>query len=73
MKGISGGAGKTAIVGMKQRKGEVRAKVMNEVTKDAVMDYVRKNIAEGTTIFTDRAGYTSTNLTTIWNYTTGIK
>ena len=31
--GISGGAGKAAIVGMKQRKGETRAKVMNEVTK----------------------------------------
>ena len=54
-KGIAGGAGKMSVVGIKQRNGGVRLKVIDSLTKENIIDFIRKNVESGATVFSDKA------------------
>lgn len=48
-----GGAGKTAILGMRERKGRVKAMPVENTTKETLQTAVHKNVRKGSTLFTD--------------------
>lgn len=48
-----GAAGKTAVIGIAERRGGVAAKVMDKVTTANAIKLIRRNVAPGTTIHTD--------------------
>jgi transposase len=48
-----GAPGKTPVVGLVERGGEVRAKVLNRVTTAEVFRYLYMNVEEGATVYTD--------------------
>jgi transposase-like protein len=60
----SGAMAKTIVVGMLERKGRVRAKVVAERTQPTLHALVNKHIQYGATLMTDEwGGYKGTNLT----------
>jgi transposase-like protein len=54
---ITGGGGvdKTAVIGALQRDGEVRAELITDMTATGLQGYVRENVADDSTVFTDAA------------------
>jgi transposase-like protein len=48
-----GSVGKTAVVGMLRRKGEVRAKVVESVDRETLHQEVRNNVERGSNLYTD--------------------
>jgi transposase-like protein len=48
-----GSVGKTAVVGMLRRKGEVRAKVIESVDRETLHQEVRNHVEQGSNLFTD--------------------
>ena len=49
----SGSVGKTPVLGMVERKGRIRAKVVGDVKRSTVMPLIRSNILIGTDVMTD--------------------
>ena len=49
----TGGADKTAIFGMRNRKGEVRAQVVRSVGMIELHKEIKSNVAQGATLYTD--------------------
>jgi transposase-like protein len=49
----TGGAGKVAVMGLLERRGEVRAKVVLSTRKGTLQKEVRASVAQGTTLYTD--------------------
>ena len=55
-KSITGGGGKTAVVGVKDRAtNQVRAQVVPEVHRLSLRTFVRENVKSGATLYTDEA------------------
>jgi transposase-like protein len=52
-KGIHPSIGKTAVIGMIERGGKVRARVIEDTKRRTLQSYVRDNVAEGTNVYTD--------------------
>lgn len=52
-RGVGGAVGKTPVIGMVERKGRIRAKVVGDVKRATIMPLVRSNILIGTDIMTD--------------------
>ena len=48
-----GSVGKVAVMGLLERSGEVRAKVINEANQETLHGEVKANVAEGSELFTD--------------------
>lgn len=48
-----GSVGKTAVMGLLERKGSVRAKVISNLTREAMHEIVKENVEEGSNLFTD--------------------
>lgn len=48
-----GGNGKAIVMGMKQRNGKVKASPIDNISSKTLHSVIDKNIAKGTTIFTD--------------------
>lgn len=48
-----GSVGKTAVMGIIERKGKVTAKVVNDLTKETLQGEVRANVKTGSNLFTD--------------------
>jgi transposase-like protein len=54
----TGGVDKAAVFGIKERDGEVRAEVVPSVRKKELHKAIKKNVAKGSTVFTDQwVGY----------------
>ncbi len=49
----TGGTGKTAVMGLLERNGEVRTAVIPDTTRTTIQTTVRENVAEGSQLFTD--------------------
>jgi transposase-like protein len=49
----TGGAGKVAVMGLLERNGKVRAKVINDATRETLHNEVRSNVEAGAELFTD--------------------
>lgn len=49
----TGGKGKVAVMGLLERNGKVRAKVIANATQETLHDEVRRNVEQGTQLFTD--------------------
>ncbi len=57
--GKTGWVGKTAVMGVLERKGKVRASVVPDVYRSTLQGAVRKHVAPGSQVFTDASsGYT---------------
>ncbi|MYF76837.1 MAG: IS1595 family transposase [Acidobacteria bacterium] len=55
-KGITGGSGKTAVVGVKDRPtNEVRAEVVTDVHRLSLRTFVRQHVEAGATLYTDQS------------------
>jgi transposase-like protein len=50
----TGGTDKAAILGMKNRDGEVRAQVVPSVGMEDIHNVLKKNVAQGSTLYTDQ-------------------
>lgn len=48
-----GSVGKTAVMGMLERKGNVRAKVIESVDRETLHSEIKEQVAEGSNLFTD--------------------
>lgn len=51
-----GGKGKIPVIGLVQRGGGVRAKVVSARETHLILNHIRKNVEKGTTVFTDQFG-----------------
>jgi transposase-like protein len=49
----TGGSGKVAVMGLLERHGEVRAKVIHNIKQTTLQDEVRSNVESGANLFTD--------------------
>src|SRR5580700_5283771 len=50
---VSGSQGKTAVLGMLQRRGDVRAAVIASVDKATLQTHLHRNVEEGSNLYTD--------------------
>ncbi len=48
-----GGVGKTIVLGILERKGKVRGKVVPDTSKDTLLPEIAKNVEQGATVYTD--------------------
>lgn len=53
-KGTQGGGGKTVVMGFVQRKGEIRAGIVDNARPSTLDPIVRQNVAKGSAVFTDQ-------------------
>ena len=64
----TGGTGKTIVVGVLERGGEVRAEIVPDRKAGALMDFIRENVEDDSTVYTDsHQGYAPVR----WNYEHG--
>ena len=50
-----GTVGKTAVVGMRERDGKVKAKPVENTDAETLVGFIEENVEEGTTVYTDEA------------------
>src|ERR1700730_2967356 len=67
-KGATGWIGKTAVMGVLERKGKVRASVLQDTYRSTLQGHVRECVEPGSKVFTDAAsGYTGLDAQYIHN------
>lgn len=54
-KGMTGGAGKTVILGMRERGGRIKAMPVKNTTKKTLQTEIHKSVRTGSTLYTDEA------------------
>src|SRR5207249_667652 len=54
-KGARGFVGKTAVQGILQRSGKIRTKVVEDISRKALVDGIREHVDAGSTLYTDEA------------------
>lgn len=70
-RGGEGGRGKPIVMGMLQRGGRLRARVIKNRTEGEIMGMVRENLEDGSTLMTDSAkSYRKTSGYTLFNHKT---
>jgi transposase-like protein len=68
LKGATGWVGKTAVMGVLERKGKVRTSVLPNVYRSTLQDKVKENVELGSKVFTDASsGYTGLHAEYIHN------